>query len=38
MGKAKKGGSIFVRFISAAETGFFYIKQKKKKKKSQKNH
>ncbi|KAF9620129.1 hypothetical protein IFM89_010788 [Coptis chinensis] len=35
MGKAK-GGSIFIRLVSAAGTGFFYVKRKNPRKMTEK--
>ncbi|XP_060197876.1 uncharacterized protein LOC132626872 isoform X3 [Lycium barbarum] len=31
MGDKKKAGALFVRLVSAAGTGFFYVKKKTKK-------
>uniref|UniRef100_A0A7N0UEN1 Large ribosomal subunit protein bL33c n=1 Tax=Kalanchoe fedtschenkoi TaxID=63787 RepID=A0A7N0UEN1_KALFE len=32
MGAKKKGGAIFIRLVSAAGTGFFYVKKKNPRK------
>ncbi|KAL2893914.1 50S ribosomal protein L33 [Bienertia sinuspersici] len=36
MGKAKKAGAIFIRLVSSAGTGFFYVTKKNPKKVTEK--